>query len=179
MDERRRRGHGRQRAVPEPECGGLLSADPGGRSPPRRADRAGGSERRGRRHLGPHRRDARGVEGTGRVGGNSRRCRLAVRAADRPRDRGAEPARRELLPQLAGRRHHRLGRAHAQRRRPARGSVEVPPRAPHGALPRGVALPRHAVGRVRAERRSALGADPAQHHLVHVDALPARRRRTT
>ena len=33
--------------------------------------------------------------------------------------------------------------------------------------PRGVVVPRHAMGRLRAERRAAVGADPAQSRRVH------------
>ena len=61
--------------------------------------------------------------------------------------------------------------------------VEVPPGAAHGAVHRGVAVPRHAVGRLRAQRRAAVGADPAQRRRVHEQPVPpgrvrrARRRR--
>ena len=80
------------------------------------------------------------------------------------------------LRSIARRRVTRLGRAHARGHRPARVGVEVPAGPAHGALPRGVALPRHAVGRVRAERRAALGADPAQRRRVHEHASSARAR---
>ena len=66
----------------------------------------------------------------------------------------------------------RLGCAHACGLRPARFGVEVPARAPHCALPRGVALPRHPVGRLRAQRRAALGADPPERRRVHEQPLP-------
>ena len=41
-----------------------------------------------------------------------------------------------------------------------------------GALPRGEPLPRDAVGRLRAERRAAVGADPAQRRRVHAQPVP-------
>ncbi len=66
----------------------------------------------------------------------------------------------------------RLGRPDAAGQRPARLGVEVRPGAAHGALPRGDPLPRHAVGRLRAERRAALGADPAQRRRVHEQPVP-------
>ena len=66
----------------------------------------------------------------------------------------------------------RLGRAHAATAPTARRRVEVRPGAAARALPRGEPLPRHAVGRVRAERRAALGADPAQRRRVHAQPVP-------
>ena len=50
--------------------------------------------------------------------------------------------------------------------------VEVRAGAAHGAVPRGEPVPRHAVGRVRAERRAAVGADPAQRRRVHAEPVP-------
>ena len=76
------------------------------------------------------------------------------------------------LRSAARRRPRRLGRADAAGQRPARLGVEVRPGAAHGALPRGEPLPRHAVGRVRAERRAAVGADPAQRRRVHEQPVP-------
>ena len=60
--------------------------------------------RRGRRRHGPHRRDARRLEGAGRARGDARR-RAGARASplDRPRERQAQPARRQLPAQLPGR----------------------------------------------------------------------------
>ena len=68
-----------------------------------------------------------------------------------------------------------LGCAHARRRRPAGLRVEVHPGAPAGALPRGEPLSRHAVRRLRAERRAAVVADPAQRRRVHAEPVPAGR----
>ena len=55
--------------------------------------------------------------------------------ADRPAERRAQPARRQLPAHLPDLRPRLLGRAHARRRRPARQRVEVhpdpPPRAVH------------------------------------------------
>ena len=45
-----------------------------------------------------------------------------------------------------------------------------------GAVPRGEPVPRHAVGGVRAQRRAAVGADPAQRRRVHATTCSARAR---
>ena len=97
--------------------------------------------------------------------------------ADRPRDRAAEPARRQLP---AHARRARASRVWGARTREGNDRLasewKYLPGAAHGALPRGVALPRHAVGRLRAERRAALGADPAQRRRVHERRSSARAR---
>ncbi len=54
--------------------------------------------------------------------------------------------------------------------------VEVHPGAAPRALPRGEPVPRHQVGGVRAERRAAVGADPAQRRRVHARTCSARAR---
>ena len=69
-----------------------------------------------------------------------------------------------------------VGVANPPRRRPPRRRVEVPAGAPHGALHRGEPLPRHAVGRVRAERRAAVGADPAERGRLHEQICSGRAR---
>ena len=51
-------------------------------------------------------------------------------------------------------------------------AVEVRAGAPAGAVHRGEPRPRHAVGGLRAERRAAVGADPAERRRVHARALP-------
>jgi hypothetical protein len=50
--------------------------------------------------------------------------------------------------------------------------VEVRAGAPPGPLHRGEPLPRHAVGRLRAERRAAVGADSPQRRRVHAGPVP-------
>ena len=53
--------------------------------------------------------------------------------------------------------------------------VEVPAGPAHRAVHRGKPVPRHEVGGVRAERRAAVGVDPAQRRRVHEHAVPAGR----
>ena len=50
--------------------------------------------------------------------------------------------------------------------------VEIRAGPPDGAVHRGEPLSRHAVGRVRAERRAALGADPPQRRRLHAEPVP-------
>ena len=79
--------------------------------------------------------------------------------AHRPRERNPEPGRDQLpavVPPSPG--TVPVGGADAPRRRPARRRVQVPPRPPHGALPRGEPVPRHAVGGLPTQRRAAVGA---------------------
>ena len=90
----------------------------------------------------------------------------------RPRERRAQPARRQLPAQLPGLRPRRLGRAHAARRRRRGRRVEVHPDPPARALHRGEPVPRHAVGGVRAQRRAAVGADPAERRRLHERPVP-------
>ena len=54
--------------------------------------------------------------------------------------------------------------------------VEVRAGAPAGAVHRGEPLPRHQVGGVRAQRRAAVGADPAQRRRLHAATCSARAR---
>ncbi len=50
--------------------------------------------------------------------------------------------------------------------------MEIRAGAAHGAVHRGEPVSRHAMGGVRAERRAALGADPAQHRRLHAGPVP-------
>ena len=106
------------------------------------------------------------------LGGDGGRRGRAERPADRPRDRQAEPVGVNCLRSSPGAGDHRLGARHARRRRPPRLGVEIPAGSAHSPLPRGVAVPRYAMGRLRAERRAAVGADPAKRRRVHEHALP-------
>jgi hypothetical protein len=111
--------------------------------------------------MAGHRRQPRCLEGTGRHRRRPGRCARADRAADRPGERSAQPARRELPAVLP---HHRpggLGRADAARRRRGRLGVEVHRRAADRADDRGEPLPWHEVGPVRTQRRTAVGPDQA------------------
>ena len=72
----------------------------------------------------------------------------------------------------SGRRPGRVGRQDPGGCRPTRVRVEVHPRPSHSALHRGEPLPRHTVGRVRAERRAAVGADQAQRRGLHAEPVP-------
>ncbi len=58
------------------------------------------------------------------------------------------------------------------RRRRVRRPVEVHRRAAHGAVHRGDAVPRPQVGRLRAQRRGAVGPDPAQRGRVPERPVP-------
>ena len=80
---------------------------------------------------------------------------------DRQGERRAQPARHQLHPQVPGR-VRQLGRAHARGSDDAGVRVEVHPDQAPRAVHRGVALPRHEVGRLRAQRRAAVGEDPAE-----------------
>ena len=64
-----------------------------------------------------------------------------------------------------------LGRPHGQRRGRDGRRVQVHPGPPPRAVPRGEPVSRHAVGGVRAERRAAVGADPAQPRRLHAHPL--------
>ena len=64
------------------------------------------------------------------------------------------------------------GGAHAGRRGPAHLRVEIPAGATDGAVPRGESVPRLAVGRVRAQRRAAVGANSAERRRVHAEPVP-------
>ena len=90
-----------------------------------------------------------------------------------PRTASLNPLGHQLPAHAARLRQRRLGRAHAGWRQQPRLRMEVRARAAHGAVPRRVAVPRHAVGGVRAQRRTAVGADPAQHRRVHADSCSA------
>ncbi len=101
-----------------------------------------------RRRFRAYRPRARGLQGTGRR--HSRRRRPCAQAnairgtsAERRRHRHAARVERHRAP---------LGRAHARRRR-----VEVCERAPPAGLRRAIDLRRHAMGRLRTERRAVVG----------------------
>ena len=68
-----------------------------------------------------------------------------------------------------------VGRAHTARRRPDELRIQVRARAAAGAVPRGKPVPRHPVGGLRAQRRAAVGADPAQRRRLHAQPVPAGR----
>ena len=95
-----------------------------------------------------------------------------ARTHDRPGERAAEPAGYQLPADLPDLQQHLLGRAHAGRRRHPGLRLEIRAGPAHDAVHRGEPLPRHEVGRVRAERRAALGADPAQCRRVHAGPFP-------
>ena len=60
-------------------------------------------------------------------------------------------------------------------RRCARLRVEVHPGPPYGTVHRGKPVSRHAMGGVRTQRRTALGADPPQCRRLHAHSVPAGR----
>ena len=116
--------------------------------------------------------DARRVEGAGGDRGRPARHRRRQRAALRPRERRAEPARRSTSSASFptgivswGARTMDGDDDFAQR-------VQVRAGPPARAVPRGEPLPRAEVGGVRAERRAAVGADPAQRRRVHAGPVP-------
>ena len=128
--------------------------------------------RRGRRALRAYRRHARRVEGAGRHRGDAdRRARRGLQA-ERRRERRAQPARAQLPPQLPGVRPVVWG-ARTLVGADAEGSQwkYVPVRR-LALYHRGEPLPRHQVGGVRAERRAAVVADPAEHRRLHARPVP-------
>ena len=149
----------------------ILQADPAARWAARHVR----AVRDGRRRHGAHRRAARRVEGAGRHRRHAERRRGAEGRADRRRERAAEPARHQLPAHVPGLRPRGLGRAHAARRRRGRRRVQVRAGAAHGAVHRGEPVSRPEVGGVRAERRAAVGADPAERRRVHAQPVPAGR----
>ena len=85
---------------------------------------------------------------------------------------GLNPLGGQLPAQLPRHRPGGLGRANpARRRRPGR-RVQIRARTSAGAVPRGEPVPRHPVGGVRAQRRTAVGADPANVGRVHAGPVP-------
>ena len=78
-----------------------------------------------------------------------------------------EPARPQLPAPLSDRRDGGVGRQDGQRRRRHGRRVQVHPGPAPGPVPRGEPVSRHPVGRVRAERRTAVGPDPAEPRRVH------------
>ncbi|CAA9396798.1 MAG: Phage tail sheath protein FI, partial [uncultured Phycisphaerae bacterium] len=168
---RRSAGRGGRR----PQRRGLL--------PPRRHGRLGAGRphpplpprRRDRRHLRAHRCRARGLESPGGDRGDAQR-RDRARAADgRPPERTTQPGRPELPADVPRHRERRLGRAHETRGRRTRRPVEVPAGPPPRAVHRGNAVPHHEMGRLRAQRRAPLGADPDEHRRVHAGIVPTGR----
>ena len=83
----------------------------------------------------------------------------------------AESAGRQRHPPVSRARHPRLGRAHADLER----AVEVRQRAAAVHLPRALDLRGHAVGRLRAERRRAVGARDRHDPPVPARAVAPRR----
>jgi len=92
--------------------------------------------------------------------------------AHRPGERRAQPDRAQLPARVPDLRPGRVGRSHAGRLGRRGQRVEVRAGAADGAFPGGKPLPRHQVGRVRAERRAALVADSPQPDVVHDVAVP-------
>ncbi len=120
----------------------------------------------------PHRRQSRRLEGAGRHRGGARRRRRSDGTADRRRERSAQPPGHQLPAHLPRHRLGGLGRAHPARRGPARRRVQVRPGPPAGAVHRGDAVPQHAVGGLRAERRAAVVADPGVDRRLHAGPVP-------
>ena len=121
----------------------------------------------GRRHDRAPGRRARHRQGPGRPPRAAARHRRARRPHRRPRGRahqragGQRPARSDR----GGTGH--LGRAHARQRRRLEVRLDPAPRA----VPRAVARPRAAVGRLRAQRRAAVGARAQRRGGVPVRTL--------
>ena len=124
------------------------------------------------RHLRPRRRRARRAQGAGQRG-DPRHHRRSSARRHQARAGRAQPASRHQRAALLPRpRQPGLGRA---RRHVGRG-VEVHERAAALHLPRGVDRRRHAVGRIRAERRAAVGArSPDDRELLDVGVARAAR----
>jgi uncharacterized protein len=92
--------------------------------------------------------------------------------ADRRRERPAQPAGPELPAQLPGDRHRGVGRAHLPWRRSAVVGMEVLAGAAAGAVYRRNAVSQPAMGRVRAERRAAVGAGAPERRRLHAEPVP-------
>ncbi len=91
---------------------------------------------------------------------------------ERRRERPAQPARHQLPAHHARSSATSCGARARCRARRSRLGVEVHAGAAAGAVHRGEPLPRHAVGGVRAQRRAAVGADPAERRGVHAEPVP-------
>ncbi len=121
------------------------------------------------RHLRAQRHRARRAQGAGQRG---RARRAALRTRDQLRRAGsAEPARHQLPALLPRPRLPRLGRAH----RELGPRVEVRQRPALLQLPRALDRPRHAVGRVRAERRATVGEHPRDGRRLPLQRVAQRR----
>ena len=124
-----------------------------------------------------HRRDARRLEGARRARRHASQRPGRSHPAHRPRERAAQSARRQLPAQLPDAGNVVWGaRTLAGADALASEWKYVPVRRTALFLEES-ALPRHAVGRLRAERRAAVGADPAQRRRVHEQPLPPGRLR--
>ncbi len=88
---------------------------------------------------------------------DAHRRAAARRLADRCRERRAQSDRHQLPAHLPGGGARRLGRADAGAAPTSWRRMEIPAGPAHRALHRGEPLSRHQVGRVRAQRRAALG----------------------
>ena len=131
---------------------------------------------RGRR-VGRHRRVA------AECGRRRREPRRSVLGDHRPRDAGrrcqerrTEPPGRQRPAGQAGIRASRLGRSDSRRQGLRGGPVEIPAGAENRAVHRGVTPRGHAVGRVRAQRRAALGLVAPQRRRVHAQLSGVRGR---
>ena len=151
----RPRGPRRLRRGPQRPRGPVLPPVGGGRPAHRPAARLP-ALRRHRRDHGAHRQRARRVEGTGRYRGPPQRRPGAHRPDDRPRERPAQPRGRQLSAVLPRGGAGRLGSTHTGRLRRTGLPVEVRARAPPRAHARGEPVPRHPVGRLRAQRPAAV-----------------------
>ena len=170
-DRRRRHLSGRR----HDERGALLPAPPR-RRPAAREPARGRSPRRGAIAgiYRAHRRAARRLEGARRA---RRRASAASPSSPSPLTDGENGQLNPLGDQLPARRSRcrarRLGRAHAARRRPAGLASGSTSRCAALALFIEESLYRgHAVGGLRAQRRAAVGADPAQRRRVHAEPVP-------
>ena len=122
--------------------------------------------------VGAHRCAARRLEGPGRDRCASARGARPCLRHDRSGKRRAQSAGGQLSAQFPDLWQRLLGRAHHGRGRPDRLGLEIRSGSPHHAFHRGKSLPRHAVGGVRAERRTPLGANQNQRRRLHARLVP-------
>ncbi len=85
-----------------------------------------------------------------------------------------EPAGRQLHAQLPSVRQYRLGTADLERCRLAVVGVEVNLGEAIGLVPRREFVPRHAMGGLRAQRRTAVGTDPLEPRRVFAESVSPR-----
>ena len=120
--------------------------------------------------------DARRLEGAGRHRCGAPRAFASLESKLTDAQNGTlNPLGDQQPPHVPGLRRGLLGRPDAGGGRPAGVGVEVHPRPADGAVHRGEPVPGHEVGRLRAERRAAVGPDPAERRRVHARPVPAGR----